>query len=260
MRGVEPTTRFGLVAFSRGVEYYKADLTDARNDEKSNAMRWLKKQSPVVYVDPNADEKAKAKHHGTRADLALQRAFRMKPEVVFFVSDGEPTDLSTDKSSKQVETATENAQSPDRDQCGGVSSERWRKIHARTGRKKTAGTFGSELIGGVNHGGAESTGRERFNRKGAKERRAKTAGSPSSLLAPLRLVSLRFPSCLLRSKITNACWSCVPGGHSSSGQVQRTGVISQNADSRRAVTEEPGFKTSIYVPDLPTLCQQSRAR
>lgn len=112
LRGVDPTTRFGLVAFSRGVDSYKADLTDARNDEKSNAIRWLKKQSPVVYVDPNADEKLKAKHHGTRADLALQRAFRMKPEVVFFVSDGEPTDTSTDEILKQVETAQKTLSRP----------------------------------------------------------------------------------------------------------------------------------------------------
>ncbi len=100
------------MAFSRGVESYKADLTDARNDEKSNAIKWLKKQSPIVYVDPTADEKLKAKHEGTRADLALQKAFRMKPEVVFFVSDGEPTDTNTDDILKQVETAQKTLSRP----------------------------------------------------------------------------------------------------------------------------------------------------
>jgi len=112
LKGVEPTTRFGVVAFSRGIEAYKSDLTDARNDEKSNAIKWLKKHNPSVYIDPTADPKAKAKHEGTRADLALQKAFRMKPEVVFFVSDGEPTDVNTDGLLKQVETAQKTLSRP----------------------------------------------------------------------------------------------------------------------------------------------------
>jgi hypothetical protein len=33
----------------------------------------------------------KAFHHGTRADLGLAEAFNMKPDLIFFVSDGEPT-------------------------------------------------------------------------------------------------------------------------------------------------------------------------
>ena len=103
MRGLEPTMRFGLVAFASGVEAYKVDLTDARNDEKSNAIKWLKKQSPLEYIDPNATEKQKDKHHGTRADLALQKAFRMKPELIIFVSDGEPTDVNVDDVIKLVE-------------------------------------------------------------------------------------------------------------------------------------------------------------
>ena len=103
LKGLEPIMRFGLVAFASGVEAYKMELTDARNDEKTNAIKWLKKQSPLEYIDPSSSQKAKDKHHGTRADLALQKAFRMKPELIFFVSDGEPTDMPVDDVISMVE-------------------------------------------------------------------------------------------------------------------------------------------------------------
>jgi hypothetical protein len=97
LRGLEPRTRFGLVAFSAAAETYRMDLVDARADEIGRAMAWLKKQSPVAgYLNPK-DEKMKEKHRGTRADLGLDRAFRMKPDTIFFVSDGAPTGVGDDE-------------------------------------------------------------------------------------------------------------------------------------------------------------------
>ena len=103
LKGLDPIMRFNIITFASGVDAYRTDLTDARPDEKANAMKWLKKLSPVEYIDPTASEKAKAKHHGTRADLALQKAFRMKPELIFFVSDGEPTDVNVEDVLKMVD-------------------------------------------------------------------------------------------------------------------------------------------------------------
>ncbi len=96
IQGLAPTTQFGIVAFSGGVEVYRQYLTSARADEKSRAIKWFKSQSPVEYLKPK-NEQAKAKHQGTRADLGLDRAFKMKPETIFFVSDGEPSGVTADE-------------------------------------------------------------------------------------------------------------------------------------------------------------------
>jgi hypothetical protein len=92
INGLEPRARFGLVAFADYVDAYRMDLVDAREDQKKAAMAWLKKQTPMVYLSKEPKEqKLRERHRGTRADLALDRAFRMKPDTIFFVSDGQPT-------------------------------------------------------------------------------------------------------------------------------------------------------------------------
>jgi hypothetical protein len=77
---------------------------DAREDQKKAALAWLKKQTPMVYLSKNPkDQKEKEKHRGTRADLALDKAFRMKPDTIFFVSDGQPTTIAEDPGADTVE-------------------------------------------------------------------------------------------------------------------------------------------------------------
>jgi hypothetical protein len=104
INGLEPRTRFGIVAFADYVDSYRLDLVDAREDQKRAALAWLKKQTPMVYLSTAAkDAKEKDKHRGTRADLALDRAFRMKPDTIFFVSDGQPTAIAESPGSDTVE-------------------------------------------------------------------------------------------------------------------------------------------------------------
>ena len=58
----------------------------------------------MVYLSTNAKEaKEREKHRGTRADLALDKAFRMKPDTIFFVSDGQPTAIAESPGSDTVE-------------------------------------------------------------------------------------------------------------------------------------------------------------
>lgn len=103
IRGLEPRTRFGLVTFSSGAESYRLDLVDAREDEKTRALAWLKKQSPVIGFLNAKDEKSKEKHRGTLANLGLEKAFRMKPDTIFFVSDGAPTGVTREDVDALVE-------------------------------------------------------------------------------------------------------------------------------------------------------------
>jgi hypothetical protein len=106
--GLEPRTRFGLVAFSTGAQAYRDELIDARTDEKKRALAWLKKSSPITEYLNTKDEKLREKHRNTRADLGLEKAFRMKPDTIFFVSDGAPTG---GVGREEVEAKVEKAQS-----------------------------------------------------------------------------------------------------------------------------------------------------
>lgn len=105
IKGLEPRTRFGLIAFSTGAESYRLDLIDAREDEKKRAITWLKKASPVTEYLNTKDERLREKHRGTRADLGLEKAFQMKPDTIFFVSDGAPTGTTRDEVEAKVEKA-----------------------------------------------------------------------------------------------------------------------------------------------------------
>ena len=92
---LDPMAKFGLICFSADASTYKTSLTNAGAFEKRRAIDWMKKQSPVETLDPKLKDKAledaKHRHMGTHADLALERAFSMKPDTIFFISDGEPT-------------------------------------------------------------------------------------------------------------------------------------------------------------------------
>ena len=102
-----PMAKFGLVVFAQDAAAYRDGLTNAQAFEKRRALDWMKKQSPAETLDPKLKDKAlddaRHKHMGTRADLGLERAFAMKPDTIFFVSDGEPTGSRPDEVMKSVE-------------------------------------------------------------------------------------------------------------------------------------------------------------
>ena len=90
IRGLDSKTRFGIVAFSGDAYLYREELAPAHSDEKQRAINWLRKQSPVLGYK-SRDKEDEKKHHGTRADKGLEAAFKLGPDTIFFVSDGEPT-------------------------------------------------------------------------------------------------------------------------------------------------------------------------
>jgi hypothetical protein len=106
IREMDLKSSFGLVVFSREAKPYRTHMVRSTNEEKERAIAWLKKHNPVVYIDPNADAEEKAFHRGTRADLGLAEAFKLAPDLIFFVSDGEPTGAKP----AEILTAVEEAQ------------------------------------------------------------------------------------------------------------------------------------------------------
>jgi len=101
IRGLDAKTLFGIVAFSGAAHLYKPELVAATNDEKQRAIFWLRKQSPVGW-DKTEDLEEKKKHQGTRADKGLEAAFKLQPDTIFFVSDGEPTGANPEQVLKSV--------------------------------------------------------------------------------------------------------------------------------------------------------------
>ena len=67
---------------------------------------YRKKQSPIETLNTKLKEKelddARHRHMGTNAGEALRKAFAMKPDTIFFISDGEPTGTSGDDVIKEV--------------------------------------------------------------------------------------------------------------------------------------------------------------
>jgi hypothetical protein len=105
IRALDDRSSFGIVVFSSDAKTFKNNLVRAHREERERAVSWLKKLSPENYVDPRSDAEEKAFHRGTRADRGLAEAFELKPDIIFFVSDGEPTGATPAQILKQVDDA-----------------------------------------------------------------------------------------------------------------------------------------------------------
>ena len=112
LNGMSPGTKFGLVGFSKGADAYRQEPVDARPDEKGNAIAWLKSMNPTHAEKLGFAKYKNGRHQGTRADLGLERAFKMKPDTIFFVSDGEPTGTTPAEVIRDVEAAQRNLSKP----------------------------------------------------------------------------------------------------------------------------------------------------
>lgn len=105
---------FNVIAFSGKVErFYQTGFKRVTEGSIAEARAWLMERDPAQIVK---DKKIKGKlagpmfkdykggrHGGTNADAALKEAFRLKPRLIFFISDGEPTGVSASEVLKSVE-------------------------------------------------------------------------------------------------------------------------------------------------------------
>lgn len=105
---------FNVIAFSGKVDRFsQSSFRSVTHDSIAEARAWLMERDPSQIVK---DKKIKGKltepmfkgykggrHGGTNADSALKEAFRLKPSLIFFISDGEPTVVSASGVLKSVE-------------------------------------------------------------------------------------------------------------------------------------------------------------
>ena len=105
---------FNVIAFSGKVDrFYQTGFRRVTENSIAEARAWLIERDPAQIVK---DKKIKGKltgdmfkgykggrHGGTNADAALKEAFRLKPNLIFFISDGEPTGSSASEVLKSVE-------------------------------------------------------------------------------------------------------------------------------------------------------------
>jgi hypothetical protein len=98
--------------FSRDARSFRNRLVRATNEDKEKAINWVKKMSPETANDAQAEEDERQFHHGTRADLGLQQAFGLVPDVIFFASDGEPSGKTPPQILDQVTAAQKERTKP----------------------------------------------------------------------------------------------------------------------------------------------------
>ena len=85
VESLTPQTRFGIVRWSGSAISWKPELVPATDENKKAAIEHI--QNEVDYKTA----KAKGRPGGTRHDYALEEAFRLKPETIYMLTDGNAT-------------------------------------------------------------------------------------------------------------------------------------------------------------------------
>jgi len=89
IRGLQPSTNFTVITFSSKVNMWKNSLVPASEKNKSLAMAFVKKLSATG---------------GTNAMAGLNQSFTLSgADIIFFLSDGHPSDARPDDILKRVD-------------------------------------------------------------------------------------------------------------------------------------------------------------
>lgn len=84
---VGPNTRFGIVRWSGGAYSWKPELVAATEANKASASEHIQNQVDMKTARPYGGRPG-----GTRHDYALEEAFKLKPEVIYMLTDGNATE------------------------------------------------------------------------------------------------------------------------------------------------------------------------
>lgn len=104
---------FNIIAFSGSVETFKSSFTSVSISSIREAREWLMARDPAAAVGgavPSSHRAFPSRHSGTSSGLALKAAFGKRPGLIFFLSDGEPTDMT----SPQIFQMVEELQGPEK--------------------------------------------------------------------------------------------------------------------------------------------------
>ncbi len=78
--------QFGIVRWAGSAQSWKPELIPATEENKRVAIEHIQQ-----HVDMKTAKAKKGQAGGTRHDLALEAAFRLKPEVIYMLTDGNAT-------------------------------------------------------------------------------------------------------------------------------------------------------------------------
>ncbi|MEO7166536.1 MAG: VWA domain-containing protein [Spartobacteria bacterium] len=87
VQSLTPQTRFGIVRWSGGAYSWKPELVPATEENKQSAITHIQNEVDYKTAKPKRGERG-----GTRHDLALAKAFSLKPETIYMLTDGNATE------------------------------------------------------------------------------------------------------------------------------------------------------------------------
>ncbi len=87
LKTLPPGGRFGIVRWSGGAYPWRSELVGATPNNVADALAHLRDE-----VDFKTAKPRDGRPGGTRTDLALEEAFKLRPEVIYILTDGNATE------------------------------------------------------------------------------------------------------------------------------------------------------------------------
>ena len=98
VKSLTPATRFGIVRWSGGAYSWKPELVPATEANKAEAIAHIQSE-----IDYHKAPKKPGRPGGTRHDYALEEAFKLKPETIYMLTDGNATGVTPQEIYKVAE-------------------------------------------------------------------------------------------------------------------------------------------------------------
>ncbi len=86
IEGLSINSRFGIIKWSGGAYSWKPELIPATDQQKAEAIEWVQFQVEFRKAGPR-----NGRPGGTRHDYALEEAFKLRPEIIYMLTDGNAT-------------------------------------------------------------------------------------------------------------------------------------------------------------------------
>jgi len=86
IESLNPAVTFGIIRWSGGAHSWKPQLMPATEENKKDAIAHIQK-----VVDYQSAPKTGGRPCGTRHDYALEEAFKLKPQTIYMITDGNAT-------------------------------------------------------------------------------------------------------------------------------------------------------------------------
>lgn len=92
VQSLTPATRFGIVRWSGGAYSWKPQLVPATEENKVAAIAHIQDE-----IDYQSAPRRAGSAGGTRHDFALEEAFKLKPQTIYMLTDGNATGVTPEQ-------------------------------------------------------------------------------------------------------------------------------------------------------------------